>query len=256
MTVPIVLVAYGTSSRAFEAYKFLDRIFRGRFSGHEIYWAFSSRAVTKKIHQQFGIKPNRLSEVLSTIQMKGWSSVVVQSMHLLCAGEFHRVRTELKNNSLKYSIGLPLLSKLRDYIEVSDAFSDLIQRPPGEAVVLVGHGTDHPAWTTFPALQSILRRKLGAGIYVGVLERGYPNRDMILDEIKQSGFQRVRLIPFLLVAGVHVLRDLVGEKDSWKAAFEAENLEIIAEKRGIAENPKIVEIFCRHISEALKTIEF
>jgi sirohydrochlorin cobaltochelatase len=251
MSIPIVIVAYGTSSKASEIYGRLDRTFRDRFSGHDVYWAFSSQAALKAVQRQGGAGPQRISEVLEALEKDACPSAVVQSLHIICAGEFHRMVRELGCRSMRTFIGYPLLSVLKDYFKVAGALSELISRPKQEAVVLVGHGTKHPGWSAYPALEKILQKELGEGIFVGVLERGYPGRESVLEEIQRKGYTRVRLVPFLLVSGVHVLRDLTGGQDCWKTFFEGKNIEVIAETNGLADNPGIVDIFCAHIREAL-----
>ena len=104
-----------------------------------------------------------------------------------------------------------------------------------EAVVLVGHGTDHCIWTAYPAFYQRLRERYGRRAFGGMIEDGYPDRETLIDAIVKEGFKRVRLVPFMLVSGVHFEEDLAGEKDSWKSACEARGLSVTLETRGLGE---------------------
>ena len=54
--------------------------------------------------------------------------------------------------------------------------------------------------------------------------------------------------------GSTLQRDLAGEQDSWKSTFEAAGIHVRLEHDGLGQNPRIVEIFCRHMEEALDVI--
>jgi sirohydrochlorin cobaltochelatase len=94
----------------------------------------------------------------------------------------------------------------------------------------------------------------GGRAYVGMIEDGYPDRDCLIANIKTAGCKRVRLIPFMLVAGVHFKEDLAGPKDSWKAACEENGLAVTLETEGLGSNKAIIDIFCQHIQSALDVI--
>ena len=184
---------------------------------------------------------------------KGYSWAVVQSLHLLCGHEFYRLVEEVKQSPVRTSIGLPLLSGPEDYEAVVQGLGSTFPDHANEAIVLVGHGTDHPAWSSYIALSHMFHEKFGPRIFMGVVE-GYPSREKIVETVKKAGFKKVLLIPFMLVAGVHFQEDLAGEEDSWKTAFEEEQILVSIEKAGLGFQPGIIEIFCRHIQEALDVI--
>ena len=80
---------------------------------------------------------------------------------------------------------------------------------PGEAIILVGHGSDHPSWATYPALQYLLSQRFGHLVHIGVLE-GHPPRQEVIARVLASGLKLVRLLPLMLVAGRHFQEDLAG----------------------------------------------
>jgi Cobalamin biosynthesis protein CbiK, Co2+ chelatase len=82
----------------------------------------------------------------------------------------------------------------------------------------------------------------------------YP-RDRIVQAVKEKGIKSVLLVPFMIVAGVHLKEDLIGDsEDSWKSRFEREGIELRAIDKGLGYYPFIVDIFIDHIKQALDAI--
>lgn len=254
MELPIIMAAFGTSTRALDTYEYIDNIVRSRFPKNEIIWAYSSRMVKDILKKKKNIALRHPHEVLAELEKNGHTWAVVQSMHLICGHEFYRLIDEAQSTSVRTGIGLPLLTSPKDYRSVTEALmEDAVPKQNVEAVVMVGHGTDHPGWSTYMALSGMFRKKYGSHIFFGVVE-GYPEVDDIVEAVKHAGFQKVCLVPFMLVAGVHFFEDLAGEEESYKAAFEEQGIEVTLKKNGIGMNDKIIDIFCKHIEDAIDII--
>ncbi len=253
--IPLVIVAFGTTAKALASYEHLDARFKNRFPDHEIFWAYSSRMVKDK---GAGQPQNTISsphEILESLYHQHYSWAVVQSLHLLGGHEFIRLVEETKQSRLRTSIGLPLLNAPEDYLALCASLSLLINTHPDQAILLVGHGTDHPAWCAYPALQYFMRRQFGPRIFVGVIEAGYPSSAEVIADITAAGYKKVCIIPLLLVAGMHFHRDLAGDhSNSWMNLLSAADISVKIIQQGIGMLPAINEIFCRHIEEALAII--
>jgi sirohydrochlorin cobaltochelatase len=253
--IPLVIVAFGTSTKALASYEHLDSHIRNRFPGHEIFWAYSSRMVKDKGADQPHNTILHPHEILATLYRQHHSWAVVQSLHLLGGHEFIRLVEETKQSPLRTSIGLPLLTSPEDYLALCASLSPLITTHPDQAILLVGHGTDHPAWCAYPALQYFMRRQFGPRIFVGVIEKGYPSSTEVIADITDSGYKKVCIIPLLLVAGMHFHRDLAGDhSDSWLNLLSAADIGVEIIQQGIGMLPAISEMFCQHIKEALEII--
>lgn len=254
MTIPIVIAAFGTTSRAMRTYDHMDVIFKKRFCGHEIHWTYTSRMVKDRLKQKQNITRHHPHQVLEALARRGHPWAMVQSLHLTGAHEFYRLVAEVDHCGIRTSMGLPLLSGIEDYEAVVRSLSPLVDKNEDEALVLVGHGTDHPSWSSYPALQYMLQQKYGGKVHVGAVEDGYPDQDAIVRAVVNGGFTRVRLASLMLVAGVHFEENLAGDEDSWKTVFEAAGIQVELEKGGLGLNPQIIEIFCRHMESALEII--
>ncbi len=250
----IVLTAFGTTTKARQAYALFEERLRVAFPGHEVQWAYSSRQVRHFAKERQGREHRGPVEVLQALRARGQEWAVVQSLHLLAGHEFYRLVAEVQSVPLRTAIGLPLLYAPEDYRQVAAtlaaAWHDLGQ---DEAIVLVGHGTDHAGWATYLALQHFLNELVDYPVFVGVLE-GYPERQEVVEAVAASGARRVRLVPLMLVAGVHVQEDLAGPEDSWQEALTAAGLEVALEKQGLLAHPGIMDLFQAHLAQALAAI--
>jgi len=253
MKIPIVMVAFGTTTKALETYSFIDRICKQHFSDHEIVWSYSSRMVKDWIKKRRNIDLKHPHQVLAELEKEGHQWAVVQSLHLFSGHEFYRLVEEVNQGHVRTSVGLSLLTSPGDYEAVVEILGTKFPDHEKEAMVLVGHGTDHPIWSSYVALQHMFRERFGSNIYMGVVE-GYPPRDKIVESVMKSGIKRVHLIPFMLVAGTHFKEDLAGGEDSWKTAFEEKGILVSIETKGLGFYQGIVEIFCKHIQDALDVI--
>ncbi len=254
MSTPIVLAAFGTSTRARQTYTTIDSRTRSLFPDHPVHWAFTSRMVKDRVQQEQGWELKHPHQVLDELYEQGHEWAVVQSLHLVCGHEFDRLVDETRSCPIRTSIGLPLLDSPEDYEAVARTLDrELSREDKGEALVLVGHGTDHAIWTAYPCLERVARNHLGGRVFVGVVE-GWPEAEDIVHDVVSAGFRRVRLVPFMLVAGVHFHEDLVGGEDSWKNHFQDNGLEVVVEERSLGGMPGIIDRFGQHIQDALTVI--
>jgi sirohydrochlorin cobaltochelatase len=253
MNPPIVIAAFGTTSRARMVYEQADRQFKARFTGHEVHWAFTSRIVRSQMKKR-RIDTRPPQAVIEALAGMGHPWAVVQSFNMICGHEFYRLVDEVQNSRCRVSVGHSLLCSQRDHEKVALALAPVFAKNAREAVVLAGHGTDHCIWTVYPAFYERLRQVYGNRAFGGMVEEDYPGRDQLIEQIKRAGFRRVRLVPFMLVAGVHFQEDLAGPGDSWKSAFEAEDLEVVLETEGLGAKHQILDLFGDHIHSALSVI--
>jgi sirohydrochlorin cobaltochelatase len=248
--VPIILTAFGTTARAFATYRKMDAVFRSAFPRNPMHWAFSSRMVKHAVKKETAVDLKDPLEIMQMLADQGYGWAVAQSLHMICGHEFDRLTAGRDQPGLRLSMGLPLLTSPDDYVRTGQALSAFIPASGDEAVVLVGHGTDHPAWAVYPSFETILREIYGNRIFVGVVE-GYPDLERTLGRIIRAGYHKVFMAPLMLVAGVHFQEDLT---DSWKAAFEKAGIGVRLMESGMGDLDGITRIFCDHIQEALDVI--
>jgi sirohydrochlorin cobaltochelatase len=252
--IPIVMAVFGTTSHAEVTYRIIDRHVREAFPEHDIHWAYSSRMIKGLIQgrQDRGIKHPH--EILRELHSQGNNWAVVQSVHLIGGHEFFRLLQEVREEEIRTSIGMPLLTSPDDYIRTGRCLEPIINDHPEKAILLMGHGTDHPSWTTYPAFQQTCGQMFGNRVFVGAVEQ-FPPSEGLIAEISAAGFKEVLLIPFLLVAGMHYQHDLMSEEsDSWRSRLQDAGIAVKAIPDGLGGLSCISDIFCDHIREALDVI--
>jgi len=244
----ILLVVFGTSyPEAQAAYKNIEELYQEQFPDAEIRIAFTSDYIRRKLLERDNISVDNPLTGLAHLNDEGYVNVVVQSLHVIPGEEFHdlaNIVESVKGIDGKFGfknlvLGTPLLMSMEDYRNVSKALADQFDQkttganrtpqssprdPEQMAVVFMGHGTEHPANSAYPQMAGILAKDY-QNVFLGTVE-GYPAYDDVLASLKESGVKKVRLMPFMVVAGDHALNDLTGnESESWKSMLEKEGFE-------------------------------
>lgn len=262
----MLLVPYGSASpRAMATYEKILALYRKDYPGMPVLLAFTSRLMIKRLQEREGIAIPNIEEGLGKLSCQGCKQVVVQSLQIVPGGEFHRLvslsREYEKKDAdpekrLKITIGLPLLSGLEDCRRVSKNLPDLWNdiEPKKEVVLLAGHGTGHPADAIYSQMAQVLKKDYGQ-VLLGTIE-GFPGLLEMIDELKATGVQKVRLRPFLLVAGGHAENDISGPApDSWKSTLERAGIEVDFHLSALGEIEGIVQILKEHSLKALEEME-
>jgi len=252
LKTPIVLCAFGTTTRAMHTYSPIDRAVKAAFPEHPVKWAYTSNMVRARMKKTRNLNLKTPREVLEDLHGQDHDWAVVQSLHMICGHEFYRLVEAAKESPMRTSMGLPLLTALDDYRQVSAV---MLQHAPSDnatATVWIGHGTDHPAWSAYPALAHLIAENRN-DIFVGTVE-GALEKEQTISKVICGGFKHVHLVPLMLVAGTHLQEDIAGEEDSWKSAFELRGIRVSIDSNGLGQNETVLEIIIRHIREALEII--
>ncbi|HOV83169.1 MAG TPA: sirohydrochlorin cobaltochelatase, partial [Methanothrix sp.] len=227
----VLLVPYGSASaRAMSTYEKIMARYRKDLPGMAVLLAFTSPLMIKRLQEREGFVVSGIQEALDQLSAQGCRQVVIQSLQIVPGGEFHRLvslsrqHEEKEKNAekrMEIRIGLPLLSSLEDCQSVSKALPALWSGPhlkgleshsdidpKKEAVLLAGHGTGHPADAIYSQMARVLKKD-HRQVILGTIE-GFPRLSEVLEELKARDVQKVRLRPFLLVAGGHAENDIAG----------------------------------------------
>jgi sirohydrochlorin cobaltochelatase len=254
----IVLAAFGTTTAAFRTYSHIEDRVKQRFPGYKILWAFTSHEVRHKLAQEKGEKLNDLPGALRKLQAAGYTRVVVQSLHVVPGEEWEKkvVEASRKFPGLHVALGKPLLSSQADQERVLKALAPTFPKDlKHTAVVLVAHGSPTPEGTAaYLAFDRLLRSRYPhQNVFLGTVE-GKPTRKEALTAVKKSGATTVVLMPFLLVAGEHVAKDILGNNpESWKSELLREKpYHIEGITKGLGYQDGIVNIYLDHLARALK----
>ncbi|MEG0091215.1 MAG: sirohydrochlorin cobaltochelatase [Oscillospiraceae bacterium] len=223
------------------------------FKDYKLYSAFTSGMVRKLLAQK-GIETFDAKQMLKKMQEDGVTQVIVQPTHLLYGDEFDKlcmqaIESEYLFKDLK--ISTPLLADTQDMRKVLHILNDNVKTQQGEALVLMGHGTQHFCNSVYGALDYMAKAEGMEHIFVGTVE-GYPDFDLMLKQIQRAGYKKVVITPLMLVAGDHATNDMASEeKTSWKSQFEAVGIKARCVVKGLGEYPEIRKIYCTHTMDTI-----
>ena len=118
-----------------------------------------------------------------------------------------------------------------------------------EALVLMGHGSQHSAFTVYACLDHMLLEK---PIFICAVE-SYPEISLLIERLKKSRYKKIKLYPLMLVAGDHATNDMASdEEDSWKSQLEQAGFTVEAYLRGMGEFREIQQQFCEHAAAMME----
>ena len=255
--VGILLVAFGSSEASAQvSFENIDKKVKAAHPDIPVYWAYTSHIIREKLAKQ-GKHLDSPAVALAKMQDEKFTHVAVQSLHTIAGEEYHDLRRTVgafrqMGAFQRIILGYPLMATQEDMQRTVDAILKSIpkSRKAKEAIVLMGHGTHHPANAFYAALMFQLQLK-DPNIFVGTVE-GYPGIDLISDLLKQNKIKKVYLMPFMSVAGDHAKNDMAGdEDDSWKSILTKAGFKCETILRGTAEYDDFIDIWVDHVGGPL-----
>ena len=262
MKKAILVVSFGTSYKdtlKLTIEKIEDEI-RERFKDYYVMRAFTAHRIIKKIKNRDEIVIPTPEEALEQLYKEGYEEVIVQPLHIIPGEEFQYIRLvvdkfKASNKFKSIKVGRPALhfqggeETPNDYEIFVDAIKEII--PKDKPMVFMGHGSNHPANSSFVALQSVFTYLNYNNVYVGTVE-GYPTIDMIVEILKREDISYVKLAPLMLVAGDHATNDMASdEEDSWKTILEEAGIKVDIYLHGLGEIEKFRQIYINHVQDVI-----
>lgn len=227
------------------------------FPDREFRRAFSSGVIRRQLWQRDRVKVDGVVEALEALRLEGYTDVLIQPTHIICGSETERLRAEAKLYAAVFDhfvIGEPLLSASEDYIALCEAImSEVSDLGYDDALVLMGHGTDHSSNAAYPAMEYVFHDRGYDNVFVGTVE-GYPTiREVIRHLDRQLNVRRVLVAPLMVVAGDHARSDMAGEgADSWVNQLKEHNYQAVPLLRGLGSYPSVRALFVAHAQAALE----
>ncbi|MGT2934008.1 sirohydrochlorin cobaltochelatase [Streptococcus catagoni] len=255
MTKAILVVSFGTThaDTRQKTIKACEKAIKRRFPAYLVESAFTSTVVIRRIKEQEGLLISTVKEALESLKSRGIKEVYIQPLHIILGQEFEKILCQAKAFKTvfdKIEIGKPLLNTMADYQAVKDTLLKYYQpKDSHSATVLMGHGSRHYAFTAYSALDHMLD---ASSVYLACVE-SYPYIELIEEKLAKKNIKKVKLAPFMLVAGEHAKNDMTSEEaDSWYCFFKERGYELSTELTGLGEFPEIKEQYIRHLEEIIK----
>lgn len=269
----IVLTAFGTSTKARITYDALEAEIRKAFPGHEVRWAFTSEIIRERVNARAARegRAERLSsllQVLADLEAVGYRKVAVQPIHIFPGEEYEEVLSIVRNfPGLRIEVGETLMQRWEVMYRLVKALSGDFLKPEEGCNVIVAHGTPMTnvgSNIAYMGLDRHLRLKY-LNVWLGGVD-GVADREDALAAASRWPARKVRFIPFMYVAGDHIMSDVMGEEkaawgESWKVEMEGKGFEVEAltvevggEKyyKGLGFMGETVEVFVNEVRRALE----
>ncbi|MEG1806781.1 MAG: sirohydrochlorin cobaltochelatase [Cetobacterium sp.] len=211
------------------------------FEKLDFFQVYTSRIINRILAKR-GIENLNTSQMLEALKNQGYKHVIIQPTYIINGTEMEALKREVEQYSHHFEdirVGTPLLTSTEDYFEVIKViFEENVDLTSDEAIVLVGHGTEHPAMSSYPMLDYVAR-DLNLPLYIGTVE-GYPSIENVKKLLEKDKKKKVILQPLMFVAGDHAKNDIA---EDWKNELENEGYEVTLNLKGLGEIEKVQDIF-------------
>ncbi len=269
----IVIAAFGTSTKAQVTYDAFEKQLREEIPGYEIRWAFTSEVIRERVNARWakqGItkRLSSLQQALADLEAAGYTKVVVQPLHIFPGEEYEEVLKIVEGfPGLRIETGETLLQRWESMFEVVHTVSRDFLPPEEGCNVLTAHGTPSShvgSNITYLGLERYLSKKY-PNAFLGAVD-GIITREDALGAARNCPKKRVRFIPFMYVAGDHIMNDIMGEEEdpkepSWNTELKQAGIDTDVTTvqyqgktyyKGLGFYPEVNEIFINEIRRALK----
>ncbi len=259
----IIIAAFGSSKRGRAVFSRFHHKVAQRYAEHDVYWAYTSKIIRQKTGDP------GLRETLVHLQNTGYASAVVLPLQVFPGVEYRGICTIAADfPNVAVVVGETLMHRwkfVRDVLSVVER--DFLS--PGEGLNLLAlHGTPttaDPVNSSYLGLEKLVTEKY-ENVLAAALE-GVPDHEAVLAriarEIKVKGYRKVRILPMLLIAGMHVEQDLMGSEASWKSRLEqlgliveCQDVEYSGQRyfKSLASYPEIEEFYLQRLEAALRFV--
>lgn len=221
-----------------------EKAIAAAFPDYDVFRAFTSKIVRQRIQEHEQIKINDVQSVLAKLADNGYEEVYVQSLHVIPGIEYGLVRQAVREcQTLFKTIKLtqPLLETFADFQQLASFLKkQSAYLPSGKAILWMGHGTSHSAFTTYACLDHMLA---GTKSYVGAVE-SYPDVTDEIKRLKHAKISKVYMQPLMMVAGNHAHHDMASNApNSWKSILSEAGITGCPVLKGLGEYSEIQKMF-------------
>lgn len=233
--------------------------------GVKVVVAFTSHIIVDRIKDQEGLAIPTPEQALDMLKKEGYTRVAIATLNVIPGIEYDynaALFDAYKNEFKTMTLGTPILywmgqeNQRDDVAEFVQAMATQFPKlGKDDAVLVMAHGTPHPANAYYSVLQSRFDTAGLGHVFVYSVE-GWPHLDTVIPMLKAKGIRHVTLMPMMMVAGDHANNDMAGsEDDSHKSLLEAEGFTVEPYIHGLGENAAVRSMFAERADEAWNALE-
>lgn len=259
MSKAIVIVSFGTAS--LEGLKVLEDFEKEiRKSFNEKYYvckAFTSSMISNILYNKYGKIVPRLEEVLFNLSNDRYKEVYIQPLHIIEGSEFLSIEKTIREYDYSFSkiiLGNVIMgSNESQLIEGCNLIVDSMEEDlkKYQNLILVGHGSKTIETKSYNYLKNTFIERDFKSVYMGTLE-GENKKEYILKDLLDNNIEEVTIAPILILPGNHIIKDIFGNKNSWKTLFEENNIKVNAIEKSLLEYDVIRNYYINIIRSNIK----
>lgn len=235
------------------------------FPDKKVALSFSSTIVVKRVKEKEGITYPSAEEAMLQLKKEGYNRVAMISMDFMPGHEYDLKRktfAKVKEGFKSVAMGTPLIywvgetnrpDNAKDLYKAIECALPQIEE--NQAVLLMGHGTDHASHEYYNIFQQKINELGKKNVFVYTVEAP-PKIEDVIPKLKEGGFKKVLLVPIMMVAGDHANNDMNGtEDDSHRTILEKAGFEVSAYLHGLGENQAVRDLIVDRAKDVWKRVE-
>lgn len=247
MTFATIIVNHGTSKieNQKEAIDFLRKKVKEKYKNSLVKSYMASDRIRKKVEDKKLCQD--LEEILNECRKKNIKDIRFLMAYVLRGIEYEKVMEKSnqlnKDGFFNFTFTKALLEE-ENNDEILDFLEELGENNPS---LVIFHGSPRKNLEEFEKFQEKIK-KSDKNLYFSSFEdRKF---DDLIGEFKEKNIEKLKVIPFLIIVGNHVDKDIEGEKEnSYKKVFEKNKIEINILKKSLILYNKIAEIFVEKLEK-------
>lgn len=248
MTFATIIVNHGTSrtSNQNEAVNFLKERIKEKYPSSLVRSFMASDKIRKNTRDKNLNKD--LSKILKEFRNKNIKDVRFLMAYVVRGIEYEKVikKAEKENEDgfFKFTFTKALLEE--DYYD-DKIFSLFKKLSQGETSLIVCHGSPKKDLDQFDKFHKKIKKH--DNLYFSTFENR--NYCKLIEEFERKNIKKIKIIPFFIISGNHVLKDIEGEKDnSYKKVFERNKIGIQVVKKSLILYEEISEILVEKLENS------
>lgn len=242
----IIVASFGSTyleakKKSFDA---IEDLVREKYGDFLVESSFSSGIVRGILKNRDGIETKTTEDQVKDMKSRGVEDIAILSLYVIPGVEYEKST----GNGLPRT--LTLLEEEKYYDDIMNALG---MNDKEEAIILVGHGTYVEADSYYGKFQNYIHSKGFNNVYISSLE-GDNGLNDLLKNIKGK-HNKLRLVPFLIVAGDHAQNDIFGDEDSYLSSLKENGIEVVEDRLGLGERRGIQEVFLKKLDALLSKMD-
>lgn len=241
-----IIVNHGSSNKAqYELLKSVLEKLKKDFPESYISTYLASSKIRKKIEDEDLKK--ELNDILDDLRVKNIRKVKFLMLYVVRGIEYEKL--EKLANSLntddffEFSFTKALLEENSYNNEILNLIDYISQN---DYSLIVAHGSPRKDLDQFNRFSKQIKNHSNK-FYFSTFEDD--DMDMIIKELKDKNVKKIKIIPFLILAGNHVHKDIESERDnSYKTILNKNKIEVEVINKGLIAYDKILDIFIKKLA--------